>query len=360
LNEAIIGMAQDFMGSNTIPWLVPQGQFGTRLQGGKDSASPRYIHTYLQPIVPKLVPAADFPILRYRDDDGHPVEPDFYAPILPMLLINGARGIGTGYSTFIPSCDPAALKAMLLAWLGGDAEALTRPIPLHVKGFKGTITADGTVTGVSRTEKEDVVITELPPGTWTQDYREFLEAELAEGRIKEFSDTSTDTDVCIRIRGMAPAALLKSITEKIKLTNMHAFNARGQITKYASLNAILAEYAETRLALYETRRLAQIAALQAELPYHEDVMRFLEDQVSDSPALVLRKASRETCTAALATQGYRLVKGSYDYLFRLPMSSLTTEQIATHAATLASLRAESARLSATTAADLWRTELSGV
>ena len=360
LNEAIIGMAQDFMGSNTIPWLVPQGQFGTRLQGGKDSASPRYIHTYLQPIVPKLVPAADFPVLRYRDDDGHPVEPDFYAPILPMLLINGARGIGTGYSTSIPSCDPAALKSMLVAWLRGDTTALSRPIPLHVKGFKGTITADGTVTGVSRTEKEEAVITELPPGTWTQDYREFLETELVAGRIKEFSDTSTDTDVCIRIRGMAPTALLKSITEKVKLTNMHAFNARGQITKYDSLNAILVEYADTRLALYETRRLAQIAALQAELPYHEDVLRFIEDQCLDSPALVLRKVSRESCIAALTAQGYRTVKGSYDYLFRLPMSSLTAEQSATHAATLASLRAESARLSATTAADLWLTELSGV
>jgi DNA topoisomerase II len=216
------------------------------------------------------------------------------------------------------------------------------------------------MTGVTRTEGEDVVITELPPGTWTQDYREMLEAELAEGRIKDVRDTSTDTDVCIRVRGMAPAALLKSITTTAKLTNMHAFNAHGQITKYATLNAILVEYAETRLALYETRRVAQIAALEAEHPYHEDVMRFLEDQVSDTPALVLRKMPRATCVAALSAQGYRLVNGSYDYLFRLPMSSLTTEQIAIHASALASLRAESTRLRATTAADLWRTELSGV
>jgi len=106
LNEAIIGMAQDFMGSNNLPWLVPQGQFGTRIQGGKDSASPRYIHTYLQSVVKKLVPAEDFPVLSYRDDDGLPVEPQCYVPVLPMLLVNGSRGIGTGYSTSIPGYNP--------------------------------------------------------------------------------------------------------------------------------------------------------------------------------------------------------------------------------------------------------------
>ena len=113
LNDAIIGMAQDFMGSNNLPWFVPQGQFGTRLQGGKDAASPRYIHTYLQPYVKALVPSDDFGVLEYRDDDGTLVEPEWYAPILPMLLVNGARGIGTGYSTFIPPCDPAVLEAYL-------------------------------------------------------------------------------------------------------------------------------------------------------------------------------------------------------------------------------------------------------
>jgi len=360
LNEAIIGMAQDYMGANNIPWLVPQGQFGTRLQGGKDSASPRYIHTYLQPIARKLVPEADFPVLRYRDDDGLPVEPEWYAPVLPMLLVNGARGIGTGYSTSIPSCDPVTLKTMLADWLHGNEEALNGAIPPYYKGFKGTVSADGTVTGVYRKEKEDVVITELPPGTWTQDYREFLEKELAEGRIKDFSDTSTDMDVCIRIRGMDDKALVKSLTEKIKLTNMHAFNAKGQITKYDSMNAILKEFAEVRLALYETRRLAQIAALKAELPYHEDVMRFLEDQVSDTPTLNFRKVSREACEQALVAAKYRKVSDSYDYIFRLPVSSFTTEQLGKHGKALEVLRVEITRLESLTAAALWLTELSGV
>ena len=360
LNEAIIGMAQDFMGANNIPWLVPQGQFGTRLQGGKDSASPRYIHTYLQPIVRKLVPEADFPVLTYRDDDGLPVEPEFYAPVLPMLLVNGARGIGTGYSTYIPPCDPFALKAMLTDWLQGNHEALSRAISPYFKGFKGTVSPDGTLTGVYRKEKEDYVVTELPPGTWTQDYRVWLEKELADGKIKDFTDTSTDTDVNIRIRGIDEKSLVKSLTDKVKLTNMHAFNAKGQITKYETLNAILHEFAEVRLALYETRRQKQIATLKAELPYHEDVMRFIEDQVADKPTLDFRKKAKDVCEAALVAQKYRKVSDSFDYIFRLPVSSFTLEQITKHQTKLTELRTEIARLESLTGAALWLTELSGV
>jgi DNA topoisomerase II len=360
LTEAIVGMAQDFMGANNIPWLVPQGQFGTRLQGGKDSASPRYIHTYLQPGVRRIVPEADFQVLTYRDDDGLPVEPEFYAPILPMLLVNGARGIGTGYSTSIPPYNPRQLKTMLTAWLSGIKDALDEPLSVYYEGFKGTVHADGTIRGVYAKEKDGLRVTELPPGTWTQDYREWLEKELAEGRIKDFVDVSTDTQVNILIKGMDETALVKSLTEKVKLTNMHAFNATGQITKYATPNAILQEYAGVRLRLYETRRTHQIAALESELPYHEQVMRFIDDQCLEVPTVSLRKKTRAECDAILAGAGYAPVGGGFDYILRLPVSAFTAEQSAKHRATLTELRKEIAALKTTTARALWLSELSAL
>jgi len=358
LNEAIIGMAQDFMGANNMPWLVPAGQFGTRLQGGKDSASPRYIHTHLQPCIKHLVPAADFPVLTYRDDDGLPVEPDWYAPILPMLLVNGARGIGTGYSTSIPSYNPRQLRSMLTAWLSDIDDALDETMTPYVQGFKGTVRDDGTMVGVYQAEKDAFRITELPPGTWTQDYREWLEKELAEGRIKDYVDVSTDTQINILVKGIAEPALVKSLTEKVKTTNMHAFNAKGQITKYDSPNAILKEYAEMRLSLYETRRQHQIRTLESELPYHENVMRFIDDQCLDSPQVVLKKKSRAECDAIFGKFGYATIEDGYEYLMRLPVSSFTAEQSAKHRTKLAELRVEVDRLKATTPADLWLTELS--
>ena len=106
LNGAIVGMAQNFVGSNNINLLMPNGQFGTRLQGGKDSASERYIFTQLSKITRSIYPAADDNVLTYLNDDGLPVEPIYYAPIIPMILVNGSKGIGTGFSTDIMCYNP--------------------------------------------------------------------------------------------------------------------------------------------------------------------------------------------------------------------------------------------------------------
>lgn len=361
LNEAIIGMAQDFMGSNNIPWLVPQGQFGTRLQGGADSASPRYIHTYLQPVVKRLLPAADFPVLTYRDDDGLPVEPEWYAPVLPMLLVNGARGIGTGYSTYIPPCNPKTLKDMLIKWLKGDRNALDEHIPIYFEGFKGLIAGgDSAIGNWTKGKGDEITITELPPGTWTQDYREWLEKELAEGRIKDFVDTSTDKDVHIVVKGMNEATLQRSLVFHAKKTNMHAFNAKGVITKYERLNDILKEFANVRLGLYETRRQHQLTTLRNELPYHTNVVRFLTDQISDNPTIVLARKTQAECDAQFAGQSYTPIDGDYEYLLKLPVRSFTAEQIAKHEAQLTTLRAEIARLETLAPAEMWLTELNAL
>ena len=352
LNETIVGMAQDFMGANNIPWLVPQGQFGTRIQGGKDAASPRYIHTYLQPRVRNLVPNADFDVLKYRDDDGLAVEPEWYAPVLPMLLVNGARGIGTGYSTYIPPCNPKTIKEMLLKNLRGQGNLTDVQLTPYFEGFKGTYTMDG-VVGVYRHEKDEFVITELPPGTWTADYREWLEKELAEGRIKDFSDTSTDRDICIRIKGIEEATLVKSITTKIKTTNMHAFNAKGVIAKYATLNDILIEYAQVRKDLYESRRLHQIATLEKEVPYHEDIVRFIEGQCLDKPVPDLRRKTKTECEALLTEHKYT----HHAEILRLPVSSFTAEVMAKHRADRENVLSRLELLRGTTASALWLADL---
>jgi DNA topoisomerase-2 len=92
----IINMAQDYPGSNNINLLNPNGQFGSRTQSGKDAASPRYIFTELSEITKNIYNKDDFEIIDYLEDDGQKIEPKFYIPILPMVLINGAQGIGTG------------------------------------------------------------------------------------------------------------------------------------------------------------------------------------------------------------------------------------------------------------------------
>ena len=92
LQGTIVNLAQNFVGSNNLNLLVPSGQFGTRLLGGKDSASARYIFTRLEPVARKVFDPEDNAVLSYVIDDGQKVEPEFYAPIVPMVLVNGAEG----------------------------------------------------------------------------------------------------------------------------------------------------------------------------------------------------------------------------------------------------------------------------
>ena len=361
LNEAIIGMAQDFVGSNNIPWLVPQGQFGTRLEGGKDSASPRYIHTYLQSYIQHLVPSDDFDCLSYLDDDGVQVEPEWYAPILPMILINGCTGIGTGYSTEIPQFNPADLKSMIEDWLETD-KGLDRELTPYYKGFKGTVVkadkGDYLVKGVWKTEKGEMTITELPVGTWTSKFREKLDKMVTDGQIKDYTDTSTDTDVYVKVKLGEDASLVeKLLVDKVKMTNMHAFNSKCVVHKYESPNEILREFVSVRLDLYVKRRDHILKTLRDKLPYHTNVVRFIKQQCEDTPKPDLRRKTIEVCNELLSKEKFEKIKDSYDYLLNLPIASMTLTHAKKHEQDLEKLKEQIEKLEDMTPSEMWLTDL---
>lgn len=136
LMSTIINLAQNYVGSNNINLLLPIGQFGTRLHGGKDAASPRYIFTALSPLTRLLFNAKDDPLFNYLNDDGLKVEPEWYCPIIPTVLVNGAEGIGTGWSTKIPNYNPREIIQNLKRMIKGQD-----PLPMEpfYKNFRGKI-----------------------------------------------------------------------------------------------------------------------------------------------------------------------------------------------------------------------------
>lgn len=177
LQGAIVNMAQNFPGTNNINLLVPEGQFGTRIQGGKDYAAPRYIFTYLSSIVNKVFKKADEPLLKYTNDDGEVVEPEHYAPVIPMLLVNGADGIGTGWSCKLPQFNPVDLVTYIRDKINNRP---TNELVPWYRGFKGQIFKVGTNSWMTRgkykvIDNKTVEITELPIGTWTQNYKAMLD-----------------------------------------------------------------------------------------------------------------------------------------------------------------------------------------
>lgn len=348
LNAAIIGMAQNFVGSNNINLFEPNGQFGTRLQAGKDAASERYIFTQLNAITRLIYRAEDDAILEYLDDDGQLVEPTFYAPIVPMILINGTKGIGTGFSTDIMCHNPLQVIDYIQAMLLKKPEAEWGPIEPYYRGFKGTISALAApgkflIKGLHTVDaaKKQVRVTELPVGHWTEDFKKHLESLIESGAIKDYVDMSTDTVVDFTITFPATADLTNqalvdhgtAIEKLLKLcttestSNMHLFDSQDQLKKYGNVRDIVRDYYATRLSLYGKRKTHQLAAMAAELRVLSNKARYIQELLDGS--IDLRRKRGDELTAMLQSKGYDLVENDnqYKYLLRLPMDSVSEDNV---------------------------------
>jgi DNA topoisomerase-2 len=250
---------------------------------------------------------------------------------------------------------------MLLEWLQSGT-GLDRELTPYYKGFRGTIDKDTKgdyiVKGVWKIEKNEMIITELPVETWTSDFKETLDKLVTDGTIKDYLDTSTDTDVHIKVKlGESAEPIEKLLTDKIKLTNMHAFNSKCVIQKYNSPNEILHEFAHVRLELYEKRRKHMLKMLTEKLPYHENVVRFIRQQCEPTPLPDLRRKTPEECDVLLAQQKFTKIKDGYDYLMDLPIKSLTLKNAQKHENDLEELKKKIAEIEKTNPKQMWLDEL---
>tara|TARA_B110000977_G_C11088820_1_gene495918 strand:- start:2136 stop:5582 length:3447 start_codon:yes stop_codon:yes gene_type:complete len=350
LNGAIIGLAQNFVGSNNINIFKPKGQFGTRLMGGKDAASERYIFTHLSKITRAIFPEIDDKILKYIQDDGDLVEPIYYTPIIPMILINGTKGIGTGFSTDIMSYNPIQIIEYLQNMLKNNKErGIIEP---YYKNFKGLIIPCDNhykkylIKGnYEILASNKIRISELPIGTWTQDYKEYIESLMNSKKnyIKDYSDMSTESDVEFIIE-FYPGIISKLLMEKhdhgiegvekyLKLyttqstTNMHLFNEKEQLKKYDTIYEIIEEYYSIRLEYYNKRKLYLIDLLSKELITLSNKAKYINGNLDNQ--IDLRKKTKEEINNLLETMNFDkdLESGNYNYLVKMPMDSVQKENV---------------------------------
>ena len=383
LNAAIIGMAQNFVGSNNINLFEPNGQYGTRLCGGRDSASERYIFTQLNAITRLIYRAEDDAILEYLDDDGQMVEPTFYAPIVPMVLVNGTKGIGTGFSTDIMCHNPLQIIDHIQAMLLQKPEAEWGPIEPYYRGFKGTIAPLSTpgkflVRGLHTVDaaKKQVRVTELPVGYWTEDFKKHLETLIETNAIKDYVDMSTDTVVDFTVTFPATADLAgpafmaivdhgccTAIEKLLKLyttestSNMHLFDSQDQLKKYGNVRDIVRDYYATRLELYAKRKTHQLAAMSAELCVLGNKARYIQELLDGS--IDLRRKRGDELMAMLQSKGYDHMEGDeqYKYLLKLPMDSVSEENVQKLVKEKGQKDAQHAALQGTGIEQLWLADL---
>ena len=356
LNQAIVGMAQNFVGSNNINLLVPSGQFGTRLIGGKDSASERYIFTQLTKITRCIFPQVDDYILKYLNDDGFPVEPTFYAPIIPMILVNGTKGIGTGFSTDIMCYSPSNIIQYLRNKLVGQQDEIV--FTPYYEGFRGTINQVAETKflfkGIYEKIGQDRIrVTELPVGYWTQDFKEHLETLIEpsvdkSGKriapiLKDYDDMSKDTTVDFTIvfqkdrlnelESSVGENNINGVEKLLKLsstgstTNMHLFDEEDKLKKYDKISDIIDDYYDVRLELYNVRKQYMIQALEKELLVLSNKARYIQEMLDDT--IDLRKKRREQVIDMLEQKGYSKIDDDeeYRYLIKMTMDSVTEENV---------------------------------
>ena len=389
LNAAIVGMAQNFVGSNNINLLMPNGQFGTRLQGGKDSASERYIFTQLNKITRILFPDMDDKILTYLNDDGLLVEPIYYAPIIPMVLVNGSKGIGTGFSTDIMCYNPSQIIQYIKNKLtAATTESSVTEFTPYYEGFKGTIqkiSEEGKYLFKGKYEKlgsDKIRVTELPVGYWTDDFKEYLES-LTEtvdknGKkinpvVKEYDDMSKDTtvDFIVTLHKGKLAELeaiqldhgCNGLEKQFKLfttnnsSNMHLFDAHDKLKKYEKVQEIIDDYFVTRVDLYQKRKDYLIGALTQDLMLLSNKSRYITELLEGS--IDLRRKKKEEVIQMLKDKKYNIVNqdDEYKYLVKLPMDSVTEENVARLNKEHADKVAELEYVKTTTTSQMWLKEL---
>jgi DNA topoisomerase-2 len=360
LNGAIVGMAQDFVGSNNVNLLEPIGQFGTRLGGGDDSASERYIFTTLNEVTRLIFRPEDDAVLTYLYDDGQKVEPNYFVPIIPMALVNGSNGIGTGWSTQVLCYNPVELTEHLLAKIQGEPTR-TDFTPFY-RGFKGRIenAAGGKciIQGAFLQKDElNYTITELPVGVWTNDYKQFLET-LVGTVIKEYIDHCTDVTVKFDVKLLAATTEFEKVFKLAvtkTTTNMHMFNAGHKLVKYASVEPIIDEFMEVRRELYVKRKAWLLQDLNAHLKKATNKVRYMEGVLSG--AIELRGLNKDAMVDLLRQHTLEEIDGDYTYLLHMPMISVSNEHVETLRKEQRDLAHQSQALETTTVDEMWVRDL---
>jgi DNA topoisomerase-2 len=388
LQQAIVGMAQIYVGTNNINLLNPNGQFGSRCQGGQDASSARYIFTLLSKLTRLIFKEEDNAILKYQDDDGLQIEPEYYIPIIPMILVNGGIGIGTGYSTNIPQFDPSELISICkiicnVIKMSGtvvksleDLETINETINIleineitpYYLGFKGNIIKAEKNSYISKgvyrwVDESTVEITELPIGTWTEDYKEILENMITNGlnnlKYIENHYTSKNVKFILHFNTNVKSTIEENFdilfklqsSKNLSINNIHLFNKDGAIQKYDTAVEIIKEWAETRILKYFERKNYQIKNLEKEAKVLSNKMRFILDVIAGNIQIMNKKLNE--ITARLIELNYPPINTGnedveelgekeekaaeeeidsninykhYNYLLRLPISQLTYDR----------------------------------
>lgn len=378
LQDTIKSMASCYTGGNNIPLLARSGEMGSRIQGGKDSASARYVETHLESISQFLFSDKDDALLTRRIDDGEMVEPEFYVPCIPFVLANPCKGaIGTGWSSTIPSYNPKDLIECVKLWLNNDGCAANDEgnsifpnlVPWY-RGFKGEITKKEDNKFVSygvleRLSDKTVIVKELPIGLWTEDFESFLQSLKADKKIKTFRINYTVSEIYFEIDEIPGGIKLNENTLKlskpINATNMVLFNQNNKLQKFRSTEEIIDQFCRTKYEYMVKRKQYLLKTWKKELDINMNKKRFINDIITKKLEIFQKEESE--VISDMEKLGYTKISTTnndekgYEYLLRLHMRSFTKNKLQEIQKEIEKLEAMIKDLEKTSERKLWLQDL---
>jgi DNA topoisomerase-2 len=360
LNGAIVGMAQSF--KNSLPLLEEIGQFGSLR--APEAGAPRYISTKLTKNFRLLY--KDFELLENQVEEGNVIEPKFFLPIIPTVLLNGSSGIAVGFATNILNRNPLDLIDACLKTL--DGKKVGKLLPWW-KDFSGSVEqVTGTTQYIIRgaydiVNTTTVKITELPPSMTFQAYETHLNALLDRGTIASYDDNSSDgINYTLKFTRSTLADLIarEKLDQTLKMVetkteNLTCLDERGKLMIFDSVPEVVEHFVNFRLKYYTKRKAFLIKKLTDELTYLSNRAKFIK-LIIDGKIRVNNRPKSEIAEE-LETLKFDKVSDSYNYLLNMPIHSLTKETYAQLLTEVAETKTELTTVKATDPTDMYRTDL---
>ena len=360
LSGAIIGMAQSF--KNSLPLLEEIGQFGSIRS--PEAGAPRYISTKLTKNFRLLY--KDFELLENQVEEGNVIEPKFFLPIIPTVLLNGSSGIAVGFATNILNRNPLDLIDACVKVLDGKRVGKLLP---WLKDYNGPIEQVGTsnqyiMRGQYQiTNTTTVTVSELPPSVTFQKYEAHLNSLQDRGIIASYEDNSANgINYIIKFA----RATLTTLIEKDKLDqtlkmieteteNLTCLDERGKLLIFENIPQIVEYFTNFRLSFYSKRKAFLINKYNEELTYLSNRARFIKLIIDGK--LKVNNVPRKEIILYLETNKFDQINGTYLYLLNMPIHSLSKETYEALLKEVSEKQAELAEIKKKDPTDMYREDL---
>jgi len=366
MSDSISKMAQSYSGSNNLPLLAEEGSFGNRFIN-KPSA-PRYIFTYGKPLMFSMFNANDNRVLTPQYFEGTEIEPTFYLPTLPMLLVNGSNGISSGFKQTILGRNPDKIKKFLINKLEGATTKFTAK-PFY-NGFKGTV-VPGEELGkwvilgkIKKHNSTTVEIQDIPVGLELGKYISILESLVDKKTITSYTDNSDKNIFNFTVK--FKRAELEKLTEdeildrlKLKLKVSETYTALDEDLKikvFKNVNEIFNYYYDVKLKYLDIRKKLELSTLTEQITLLKSKWTFINMIVEDE--LIINKRTKIQIVNDIKDVKTIIQKNdSYDYLLNMPISQLTKENLTKLKSQIAEANKDIKTLKKKTVNEIWLDDL---